>query len=399
MVSSMTLSRSHLPKDTTPETWNWVVLDLEVRGVLTLDVPIALWMDEADITPQYVRDYIVHVADDWMAAKARRWGEQRLRLRYSAVSSWRFSTTSGCATSSRRAHAPRRAAARACTPRSANRVQDRGVPSVRADAGQLRRNVTAATMRVGFGEEAAAQTSDEEQELVLPRSSRQRAALNRMAMRAQQDTNHEMDARQPRLLAASDAPVALDQCRDLPDRHAAVRDHRNHAQSCRQIESKPQVTATHAQRSRLTCCDRCKDAKRCGEAAASRVAADMGRASAGSDDRRPRRRMVARRFTSSLPRPGGDAWLAHRSRRPAKHATRAPTAAGSPISTTCTRAVIPGSRGRSSSMCSRSACVVFCLTGLVLLQLLRRPAAFDLAAGRPWARDPATARDLLHSLR
>ena len=30
---------------------------------------------------------------------------------------------------------------------------------------QLRRNVTAATMRVGFGEEAAAQTSDEEQEL------------------------------------------------------------------------------------------------------------------------------------------------------------------------------------------------------------------------------------------
>ena len=45
------------------------------------------------------------------------------------------------------------------------------------------------------------------------------------------------------------------------------------------------------------------------------------------------------------------------------------------------------------------ACVVFCVTGLVLLQLHGRPAAVDLAAGRRRAGGPATAGDLLHSLR
>ena len=158
----------HLPKDTTPETWNWVVLDLEVRGVLTLDVPIALWMDEADITPQYVRDYIVHVADDWMAAKARRWGEQRLvtvqrRIVMALLDDLWLR------------HVQRVELMRPAAPLRAHARRD-PLTEFKIEAfhlfelmlAQLRRNVTAATMRVGFGEEAAAQTSDEEQELVLP---------------------------------------------------------------------------------------------------------------------------------------------------------------------------------------------------------------------------------------
>ena len=158
----------HLPKDTTPETWNWVVLDLEVRGVLTLDVPIAFWMDEADITPQYVRDYIVHVADDWMAAKARRWGEQRLvtvqRRIVMALLDDLWLRHVQRVELMRRA-APLRAHARR-DPLTEFKIE--AFHLFELMLAQLRRNVTAATMRVGFGEEAAAQTSDEEQELVLP---------------------------------------------------------------------------------------------------------------------------------------------------------------------------------------------------------------------------------------
>ena len=166
MVSSMTLSRAICRRTATPETWNWVVLDLEVRGVLTLDVPIAFWMDEADITPQYVRDYIVHVADDWMAGEGAPLGR-----------------AAHCVTVQRRIvmallddlwlrHVQRVELMRRAAPLRAHARRD-PLTEFKIEAfhlfelmlAQLRRNVTAATMRVGFEEEAAAQTSDEEQEL------------------------------------------------------------------------------------------------------------------------------------------------------------------------------------------------------------------------------------------
>ena len=169
----------------------------------------------------------------------------------------------------------------------------------------------------------------------------------------------------------------------------------NHAS---QIESKPQVTARTAQvpddllragEGREGRGEAAAAARRCGHGSPQALGVQVGE---------PRRRMVA-----------GDLRLAAASgrRRVARDRSRhrrsalraAPIAAGSPSSTTCTRAGIPGPRGRGFIDVFAVACIVFCLTGLVLLQLLagQRPSTWPLVGAR--AGDPAAARDLLHSLR
>jgi preprotein translocase subunit SecA len=157
----------HLPKDTDREQWNWLVLDLEVRGVLTLDVPIAYWMDEADITPAYVRDYIARVADDWMAAKAMRWGEERLRTVQRRV-------VMAMLDDLWLRHVQRVELMRRAAPLRAHGRRD-PLTEFKIEAfhlfelmlAQLRRNVTAATMRIGFDNETPAEP-DGETDVVVP---------------------------------------------------------------------------------------------------------------------------------------------------------------------------------------------------------------------------------------
>ncbi len=165
------LLAQHMPQGTEPDGWNWIALDLDVRGVLTLDVPIPSWMDEHGITRSYVRDYVVRVADGWMAEKTRRWGEERLRVVQRRV-------VMALLDDLWLRHVQRMELLRRAAPLRAHARRD---PLVEFKIEsfhlfelmlrQLRRNVTAATMRVGFEEQALtpqAETPDDEHALVLP---------------------------------------------------------------------------------------------------------------------------------------------------------------------------------------------------------------------------------------
>ena len=124
-------------------------------------------MDEADITPDYVRDYVARVADDWMAAKTARWGEARLRTVQRRV-------VMALLDDLWLRHVQRVELVRRAAPLRAHARRDPLI-EFKIEAfhlfelmlRQLRRNVTAATMRIGFEDEALPKT-DEEPELVLP---------------------------------------------------------------------------------------------------------------------------------------------------------------------------------------------------------------------------------------
>ena len=95
----------------------------------------------------------------------------------------------------------------------------------------------------------------------------------------------------------------------------------------------------------------------------------------------------AREIYVALPRPGGDAWLTI-DLATARSATKTPIAAGSPTSTTCTRAATPALPGLVSSTCSPSPASCFASPGWSLLQLAVQRAAVHLAARRPGACYP-----------
>ncbi len=164
------LVAQHLPDAADRATWNWVMLDLEVRGVLTLDVPILSWMRDDSIMPAQVRDHIVRLADAWMAAKRTRWGEERVRLVERRI-------VMALLDDLWLRHVDRLEQLRRAAPLRAHGRRDPLV-EFKIEAfhlfelmlRQLRRNVTAATMRVGFADDAAAEAveSDAEHEIVVP---------------------------------------------------------------------------------------------------------------------------------------------------------------------------------------------------------------------------------------
>ena len=74
----------------------------------------------------------------------------------------------------------------------------------------------------------------------------------------------------------------------------------------------------------------------------------------------------------SLPGPGARCLAQHRSRRAARSNTSAPTAAGSPTSTICTKAATRAPAWSWFIDVFAVACLVFCITGLFLLQMHAR---------------------------
>jgi preprotein translocase subunit SecA len=161
----------HLRRDSDPVAWSWIALDLDVRGVLTLDVPVSEWMHQDGITPAYVRDYIAELADAWMAAKTARWGEARMRPVQRRIvmalldDLWLRHVER---LEQLRRAAPLRAHARR-SPITEFKIEAFHLFELMLR--QLRRNVTAATMRVGFADEALMQPveSNEEHDVIMPR--------------------------------------------------------------------------------------------------------------------------------------------------------------------------------------------------------------------------------------
>jgi preprotein translocase subunit SecA len=167
------LVTQHLPHAADRATWNWVMLDLEVRGVLTLDVPILSWMKDDSIMPAQVRDHIVRMADAWMAAKRTRWGETRVRLVERRI-------VMALLDDLWLRHVQRLDQLRRAAPLRAHGRRDPLV-EFKIEAfhlfelmlHQLRRNVTAVTMRVGFADQVAIETaetieSEAEHDVVVP---------------------------------------------------------------------------------------------------------------------------------------------------------------------------------------------------------------------------------------
>jgi preprotein translocase subunit SecA len=153
--------------------WNWVMLDREVRGVLTLDVPVLTWMQDDAVTPADVREHVARLADGWMAAKRARWGEARLRLVERRI-------VMALLDDLWLRHVQRLEQLRCAAPLRAHGRRD-PLTEFKIEAfqlfelmlRQLRRNVTAATMRVGFADEVAIEAaetieSEAEHDVVVP---------------------------------------------------------------------------------------------------------------------------------------------------------------------------------------------------------------------------------------
>jgi preprotein translocase subunit SecA len=73
------LVAKHVPENAYPEQWDVQGLDRDVRGILTLALPLAEWAKEDGITPAEVRDRVTRVADRWMAGKGERFGTAGIR--------------------------------------------------------------------------------------------------------------------------------------------------------------------------------------------------------------------------------------------------------------------------------------------------------------------------------
>src|SRR5262247_984787 len=68
------LVAKHVPENAYPEQWDVQGLDRDVRGILTLALPLAEWAKEDGITAAEIRDRVTRVADRWMAGKDERFG-------------------------------------------------------------------------------------------------------------------------------------------------------------------------------------------------------------------------------------------------------------------------------------------------------------------------------------
>jgi preprotein translocase subunit SecA len=73
------LVAKHVPENAYPEQWDVQGLDRDVRGILTLALPLAEWAKEDGITAAEVRDRVTRVADRWMAGKDARFGAAAIR--------------------------------------------------------------------------------------------------------------------------------------------------------------------------------------------------------------------------------------------------------------------------------------------------------------------------------
>jgi preprotein translocase subunit SecA len=73
------LVAKHVPENAYPEQWDVQGLDRDVRGILTLALPLAEWAKEDGITAAEVRDRVTRVADRWIAGKNERFGAAAIR--------------------------------------------------------------------------------------------------------------------------------------------------------------------------------------------------------------------------------------------------------------------------------------------------------------------------------
>ncbi len=148
----------------------------------------------------------------------------------------------------------------------------------------------------------------------------------------------------------------------------------NHAGS---IEAKPQVTSREAQLPEALL--KSLPAGEQSGALAGRCA-PLDRRQRFRADRRAQGRMAEARDLRLAAAPGRRRVADHRSRRAATSSTSSPTAAGSPTSTTCTRAATPALMWSLFIDVFAVACLVFCITGLCLLQFhsARRPATWPV---------------------
>ena len=73
------LVAKHIPENAYPEQWDATGLKTEVQNVLGLDLPIEAWAKEEGIADEEVRERILRAADEFMAAKAAKYGGEIMR--------------------------------------------------------------------------------------------------------------------------------------------------------------------------------------------------------------------------------------------------------------------------------------------------------------------------------
>ncbi len=73
------LVAKHVPENAYPEQWDVEGLDRDVRGILTLALPLRTWAKEEGITAAEMRQRIARVADRWMAGKDDKFGGAPIR--------------------------------------------------------------------------------------------------------------------------------------------------------------------------------------------------------------------------------------------------------------------------------------------------------------------------------
>ena len=218
------------------------------------------------------------------------------------------------------------------------------------------------------------------------------------AARFQQDCNEtQVGVWQPRVLAEADAPMALDQCSDLPNRHAAVRRNRYHAKSCWEDESKPVIHSASdtLQAELLAQLNSVSPAKK--QALPQDVADWIGNQMSLHVAAREAE-WSGREIYVALPQPGGECLAQHRSRdrRGSVRANRSwlDFLSQRPAQGPKYRFRLVGFFQRVRHRLRR---VLRHGTGPSAVAVQR--AAIHVAAGGPWARNPRAARNLFHPLR
>jgi preprotein translocase subunit SecA len=73
------LVTSHIPENAYPEQWDVAALKEAIKNVLGLDLPIDTWAKEEGIADEEVRERITRAADEFMAAKAAKYGGEIMR--------------------------------------------------------------------------------------------------------------------------------------------------------------------------------------------------------------------------------------------------------------------------------------------------------------------------------
>jgi preprotein translocase subunit SecA len=68
-----------IPENAYPEQWNVAGLDEALKNVLSLDLPVKDWAKEEGIAGDEMRERITRRADEWMAAKAAKYGPEIMR--------------------------------------------------------------------------------------------------------------------------------------------------------------------------------------------------------------------------------------------------------------------------------------------------------------------------------